>query len=375
MKIIRLFVGITVVIFFFPVYAQKPVRWEAGFPLSYSWAHHNYMNHLTGRICPAVQVAFSGIPDPVKHAWVSRYNFPETGISLIVQDLGYAELGRIYALLFHYTFFLNRRDANWLWSLRFGNGAGWNTRPYDKVSNPKNIIFGSHVLYAFQLSLRVRYRFDGVPLSIEGGPGLFHYSNGGTKPPNSGLNLPGIQIALIYGKGMFDGRGKRFVRHDTLKKNVYPGYWNFFARLGFNEADVPGIGLRPSYTLGFSREWHPSYKNIYFAGVEVMFTRSLQAYLEYLDIAYNAYGGHPPDYKRIALLGGYRMYMDKTVMGAGVGMYVYNPSGKEAPFYIRLSFQRQLTPHWHVSVSLKTHYFFAEIIDMGLHYHFFKAKK
>ena len=344
--------------------AQDSPRLIAEYSAGYSWAHHRYMYPLTGKIVPGFQVAFSALPDPRKHAWTRLYNFPEIGISFLYQDLRHPSLGKIYAAFYRYHFFFTRRNAPFRWYLQLGNGLAYCTRPYHKISNPKNIIFGSHLLYAFQLSIRFRMRFRKNPLAMEGGIGLMHFSNGSWKTPNSGLNIPNLGIAFSYGRPL---------RFSTDSLPPPPGperqkSTEIYARLGFNEPDVPGMGVRPAYTVGLRREWHPVYKSAYFAGAEAMWSLSLKEYLRYEEIAYHRYKGKIPPYQRVALTAGYGMYLGRTVFWYGAGVYVYNPSRKEKPVYFRLEIRRRLTRRWSAGISLKTHFFFAEIIDFGVHY-------
>jgi len=364
-RILR-YLGIAgIFIFLFQIRMQAQTLTAAGleFPSSYSWAHRPYMNHLTGRYVPGIQGTFIFQPSPERR-WVKEYNYPETGISLTYQDLHHPSLGKMYAAFFHYQFFFSPRSRPAQWYIRIGNGVGYNTNPYDKITNPKNNVFGSHILYAFQLSVRFRYSFPSAPWIMEAGPGFYHYSNGSWKTPNLGLNLPGFHLAIYYRASSPPSE----IEQEPQTVTYFPREWNVFIRLGFHETLVPGLGLHPSYTAGITHEWHPSYKHIYYAGAEIMASQSLKEYLIYQDIAFGTYNGNIPDYKRAAVIAGYRMYMDRTRLGAGVGVYFYNPSGEPKPVYFRLSYQKQLVRNWILGVSLKTHYFTAEIIDVGLHY-------
>jgi len=73
------------------------------------------------------------------NSWEERYNFPDYGVSFSYQNLKNETLGNAYSLYAHYNFYFFKR----LLSLRIGQGIGYNTNPYDKETNFKNIADGS----------------------------------------------------------------------------------------------------------------------------------------------------------------------------------------------------------------------------------------
>ncbi|MBO4826627.1 MAG: acyloxyacyl hydrolase [Prevotella sp.] len=89
---------------------------------------------------------------------------------------------------------LNPRVAvNYEWNL--GVTFGWN--PYNADTNPDNRVIGSKVTAYidadFYLNWRLSSHFD-----INAGVSFSHFSNGNTQLPNSGLNIAGLKVGIVY---------------------------------------------------------------------------------------------------------------------------------------------------------------------------------
>jgi len=335
------------------------------FPWVYSWAHHNYMNRLTGKIIPAVSAHYVYRPHPSSAPWLAAYGYPLQGFSATYLDLRHPELGKIYALFYFYRFSAPSPLAQLHWIFSVGEGMAWNTNPYDPVANPKNVIFGSHLLHAFRFSAGVSISAGNSPVHGEAGTVLFHFSNGAFRTPNAGLNLPGIYVRINF----FSEKEKPDSR--PISPPPYtPFRYGLFLRISGAEADIPRSGLQPALTVGAERRWHPSYKHIFYAGIEAMWNRAYKIYLEYLDIAYHAFDGRIPPYGRLAVTGGHMYHLGPLDFLTGIGIYLYHPARIYPPWYLRIGIRRKLHRNWSAGISLKTHYFAAEQADLGIFYIF-----
>jgi hypothetical protein len=354
-----------------PASAQIGIKGGLEYIKGYTWAHHKYMNAITGRNITGYQADLIFDLQKSGYEWAGAYNYPETGILFNYLDLNEPVLGKIYSSIFYYTFYLNPRKNKLHFLLQFGEGLAYNTNPYDKIKNPKNIVFGSHILYGFYFGFKVQTRFGRGPLFIETGVSAYHYSNGSFKTPNAGLNIPTFNITLIYDdvKPATDSSDVSLPPFERKK------YYSFFVRGTYNEADLPGIGIRPGYIAGMEKIWYTSYKHAYAAGMEIMWNFSLKEYLYYENIAYRKYGDHIPDYRRIGLYAGHLFRFGNTSFITAAGVYLYNPSGKERPWYIRAGLRYKIHKRFLLSATVKTHYFMVEEVDFGIHYLFKKPGK
>lgn len=84
-------------------------------------------------------------------------------------------------------------SLNYEWN--FGAAFGWN--PYDPYDNVNNRVIGSKVNAYLNVGFFVDWKLS-PHWSMNAGADLTHYSNGNTKFPNSGLNLIGGRIGLVY---------------------------------------------------------------------------------------------------------------------------------------------------------------------------------
>ncbi len=344
-------------------FGQTGYKFSLELPYSYSWAHHPYMNNLTGRTFTGLQVNLHFDRTRQVKDWIVAHNYPETGILFIYQNLQHPDLGKIIGSVYYFTFFLNKRSKKLNFLLQFGEGIAYNTNPYDKIENPKNIVFGSHLLYAFYFTAKLRYTFTGSPWEWETGFSMYHYSNGSYKTPNSGLNLPGFNIALLYNFNKTNNKIPQTNRNISFQKKRYR---EIYIRGTLSEMEVPGLGVKPGIIFGFKHVWHPAFKHQYYAGAELMLNYAYKSYLAYQHIAFNEYE-KIPDFKRIAITGGYMFNLDPTNFILGTGIYLYNPSRKHL-WYVRAGMSYRIASKWRLSATVKTHYFTAEEVDIGLHY-------
>ncbi|NPA43771.1 MAG: acyloxyacyl hydrolase, partial [Chlorobi bacterium] len=174
------------------VQAQFVEGGQVHFPLLYSWAHHDYMKALTGRAVPAGGAA---VYFPLRGNWRKAYGYPSAGLGAIWMDLREPVLGRVGGIYAFMEFYAGPGHGRWRGVFLLGEGVAAVSRPYDKETNPKNVVFGSRWVHAFRAGAALRYRSPESHAFWEGGITLFHFSNGAWKTPNAGLNLPGLYVA------------------------------------------------------------------------------------------------------------------------------------------------------------------------------------
>jgi len=129
--------------------------------------------------------------------WQQYYGFPIVGVSMMGGYLGNnSQFGLMLGTYPYVT--LNTINKNkWSAKLKLGLGMGYFNRPFDSLSNPYNILIGSHFTALgvanlhFQRSLTENLKF-------EFGVSVFHASNGHTGLPNVGLNTVNINSGFKY---------------------------------------------------------------------------------------------------------------------------------------------------------------------------------
>ena len=150
--------------------------------------------------------------------WQRRYNYPDYGVSFMVQDLKNDVLGNTLGLYGHFNFYFFKRRM----MLRVGQGVMLSTNPYDKNSNPKNIAFGSQLLVSPYIMLNYRKSNLIGPLGFQSGLIFFHASNGNFKAPNTSINTISLNFGLNY-----DLDAKQMIYNKPLEEYETPQDFNF----------------------------------------------------------------------------------------------------------------------------------------------------
>tara|TARA_R100001369_G_scaffold91899_2_gene134630 strand:+ start:388 stop:1482 length:1095 start_codon:yes stop_codon:yes gene_type:complete len=293
-------------------------------------------------------------------AWEQRYNYPDYGASLIYQDLKSEKLGNIFALYVHYNFYFFNRNV----MLRFGQGLGYANNPYDRIENPKNVAFGTHVLSSTYLMLNYKKEliFDGF--GLQAGVSLMHYSNANVKAPNTSTNTIALNVGLTY---TLDNIDQDYIENLDDKKFTEPIKYNFAFRTGINESDVIGSGQFPFYILSAYADRRMSHISAIQVGADVFFSNFLKELIYYQSVSFpeESVSGDE-DYKRVGLFVGHELFINKMSLVTQLGYYVYYPFDFEGRTYIRIGLKRYFGKKFFGAITLKTHGAKAEAVEFGI---------
>lgn len=157
--------------------------------------------------------------------WQQFYGFPQVGVSAIGGYLGNTkQLGYILGVVPNVAF-NTRNKAKWSMKIRMGLGLAWFNKPYDSITNPHNILIGSH-LTALVIADFYFQRNISENLNFEFGLSVIHASNGHTGLPNVGLNMITANAGLKY---YLDKQSAEFNRK---KKMLADRKLKYIARFG-----------------------------------------------------------------------------------------------------------------------------------------------
>jgi hypothetical protein len=236
-------------------------------------------------------------------------------------------------------------------SLRIGGGLGWVQKPYDKNTNYKNVLIGSHLNGYMHLLWQAEYRLSG-PLFLNAGLSFSHLSNGTATLPNLGLNIPAISLGLRY----------------QLPRPLLPAGPVPAARAqGKSQIGIyttvalkqyPWIGSK-RYLL---RGWSFRRSNVVGGGLSVFRNRSLE-----VDPASFV----PAKRRGHQLQAGAYVSWEHTVgrvsLPLQLGTYVYNKD-ENPPLFQQIGLRYRISPRWRGQVLLKTHMGKADFIHAGIGY-------
>lgn len=292
--------------------------------------------------------------------WESTYNYPDYGISIHGMDYKNPVLGKNIAIGLHYNFYFLKRKL----LFRISQGIGFNTNPYNRETNNKNIAFGTTILdnnyFLFQYQHQNIYKNIG----FQAGFMLNHFSNGRFKAPNSGINTVVFMAGLNYNFN----QPIKYIKTDSILPFSKKIKYNFALRTGVSEGPVNNLGQKTFYHIGLYADKRINRKSALQLGADVFFSRYLTNYIEFLSVAFP---NKPPvdpktDYKRIGVFVGHELFINKISLETQIGFYAYKPFKYEIGFYERLGLKYYLTNKLFTGVGIKAHAARAEAIEFTL---------
>lgn len=292
--------------------------------------------------------------------WEQRFGYPDYGLSFIYQDLKNEILGNNYALYAHYNFYFFKRNV----MLRIGQGLAYNTNPYHKIENPKNIAFGSDILSATYLLFNYKKERLFNRFGLQGGLTLTHYSNANVKAPNTSVNTIALNVGLTYN---LDNGNQEFIDNLGKEKFTEKVKFNLAFRSGINQSDIIGSGQFPFYIFSGYADKRLSHLSAIQFGTDVFFSNFLKELIYYKSVAFPEEDvSGDEDYKRVGLFVGHELFINKLSVESQLGYYVYYPYDFEGRTYIRVGLKRYFGKKFFGAITLKSHGAKAESVAFGV---------
>ncbi|MFN3753222.1 acyloxyacyl hydrolase [Flavobacterium sp.] len=295
--------------------------------------------------------------------WHQAYNYPDYGGYFLYQDFKSQPLGQNYAAGAFYNFYFWKRRLQF----RLSQGIGYTTNPYDKEDNSKNKAFGNRWMANTNFGLTYNTPVFLKAISLQAGLLFTHYSNGRVVSPNSGINTYMLNLGVNY---HFSEDFKRQVDTTTVQKNYKePIRYNFVFRTGINESPIINSGQYPFYHIAFYADKRINRKSALQLGAELFLTKSIEEYINYFSVAYPEDGiDADTDYRRVGIFIGHELIINKISIEAQLGYYAYQPFKKDIAIYDRVGMKYRFSDKFFGVLSLKTHLFLAEALEIGLGY-------
>jgi hypothetical protein len=298
-----------------------------------------------------------------RERWQAAYGYPFIGISYWYSQMGNSQFLGSANAVFPYVNYPIIRNRKHELNFRVGLGLAYLTKRFDRLENYKYIAIGSHVNAAVNLMAEYRWRFN-PRMNAAVGLALMHFSNGSTKTPNYGINIPSINVAFAY----------RLSKENTyLSKKIIPSLYTF---------EFPG-----TKSIDFSLGATVAYKDMgseygrtfmiynFYGNVMKQFSFKSSAGVE-ADLTYNQSDYYFADLNeviyernsellRFGIGPVYKLSMSKLSYNFGLGFYI---KAKMAPsaVYFKLGIQYQITPGLFANLTLRTNYGQADFVGIGL---------
>ena len=317
-------------------------------------AHRSIMGHLPAEHAFACEVSYLLQPKGSK-AWHKTYNYPVFGGTVFAGSVGNSELlGNYFGAyaFMNFPFFTSKR---YVFSGKAGAGLGYGTKPYDPETNELGMAVSTHLNALINLAVESRFRFGNhaVTLTLD----MTHFSNGATKVPNLGLNLPYVSLGYGY-------RIKKAV-DSVYTVEPFEKRWEFGAML---------IGsVKEVYPEGGSK-----YPVVAFNLVGRRYFRPKTAMELSFDVFYKEaiLGYHPEvpksslDIIQVGVYTGYVLPLEKFHFVLGMGAYIRDKYRPEDFLYHRLGMRYVFDNGININLTLKSHWARADYFEYGIGYTF-----
>ncbi|MEP7171738.1 MAG: acyloxyacyl hydrolase, partial [Bacteroidota bacterium] len=320
--------------------------------------------------------------------WHKNYNYATLGFHFIYGSIGNKNvLGNVAAFIPE-MIFPHRISDKLKFSESAGIGISYFNKPYNQVSNPENIVIGSHITFCAMAAIILEYKLN-EKFSVLFRPCIYHSSNSHTALPNVGMNIPVVGLGVKY----FPHQMPSAVKNDTSSAYNKKIHFNMRLGLGLNEqggATGPANGPKyPVYLASFFITKNYSLVNKVQLGIEAWYNTGVYDYITSEDF----YDDHEK-IKSAALVFflGHEFLMGHFSLVAQGGIYLYNPFYRDklkseneisfkqklkTIFPARLGYQYYLfdatLKHRHnlfVAVYIKTNLGQADFLDTGIGYSF-----
>ncbi len=336
------------------------VRPQAGF----FWTHRYNMGHLVKKQLLAVEVDV-WMKTPGNAYWHQPFHFPQMGVSGIVMPLGNPEqLGTAIGLYPYINFPLGKKTRRFKTHFLVGWGLGWLTKKFDPVTNHKNIAIGSHLNTIFSLRLNTQvYLRDAQRL--DAGIGIIHFSNGGAKVPNLGINLPMVSLGYSFRvREHVPPKHTSASRSDSLFNERR---WRVSALLvtGFNGIEPARDARYGVLNVLTSVMRQTARKHRFGGGIDVMWSQAVRYRLRLNDTPVSTFGAI-----QLGAKFSYELVLGRLAWSMEMGVYLYTPYTASGLIYNRIGTRYLLGKHLLLATNIKTHLSRAEYWEVGAGWRF-----
>jgi len=295
--------------------------------------------------------------------WEQRFNYPDYGVSFAYQNFKNEVLGSNYSLYAHYNFYFFNRNV----MFRIGQGLAYNTNPYHKENNYKNVAFGSKFMSSTFVMLNYKKERIFDKFGLQAGLSLIHYSNANVKSPNNGTNSITLNVGVTYNLDDTDLDYQKTIDKKSDQDYAEPIKYNLAFRTGINESDIVGSGQYAMYVASVYADKRINKSSAWQLGTDVFFSNFLKELIYFESVAFpekNVAGDE--DYKRIGVFTGHELFVNRISLITQLGYYVYYPFDFEGRTYFRLGLKRYFNDKWFGTLSLKSHGARAEGVEFGI---------
>jgi hypothetical protein len=291
--------------------------------------------------------------------WFALYHHPNAGICLFFTDLGKNKYTGFAAATFAYIQFPYARFKNSNFNFKLALGPGWIEKKFDRISNYKNVVTGTHLNAAIQLTQSYEWCISKQNY-IAIGICLTHFSNGAFKLPNLGINLAGLQLAYHYN---FNEREIQAIEQPVFEKKM-----NYIVNYSAGLKQVyPVLGKQYFLSnLSLSGLYQYNGKRSFGVIADIFKDASVFHQMQYDTDSTNNLKTNT----QFGIGGVYEVMLGKFSIPLIAGFYVYNNYKVLPVMYLKFGLNYYLTKNININFNLKSHYAKADYFSYGIGYKF-----
>jgi hypothetical protein len=322
--------------------------------------HTESIGHLAESHPYGFELNFNQITTGTKD-WHQLYKYPEVGYAIGMFDFRNKTLGKALYAITYLDKPLLKSEKSAL-RLKIGTGLVGASNPYNPETNFQNTALSGRIMYAMQGECAWAYNLSGH-WQIRSAVTLTHFSNGGLKLPNSGINIPALKIGVNYIPNPPHFQSVT----DTVSKNYYNSLSvNLSGAFFLKEVKLPGGKKYPGAALSMYVNKRLNRKSALNIGVDGFYNTAIK-YVISRDPDVDTL--NTPDFKRAGLTFGHELFISRVSMLTQLGVYVYNPYQKiDTMIYQRYGLKYYFNSRLFAGVMLKTHFGSADCMEwtMGI---------
>lgn len=290
--------------------------------------------------------------------WAKHYNKPEVCMGFMFMNLGNPDLvGNAIAVMPGLEFSALSLPKSEI-RVRFRTGLSYLTKKFDIYANRRNQAIGSHVNGVMQGVLSWKRQFTGVPLQIQAGIAMTHFSNGSFRVPNLGVNMPSLFIGTHY---LIDQKPHQ----NPIKDTINPVKWQVHAAYGYTERSLTNTTGFNIIKFGVTHLKNVSIKRSWRFGSDVFLDKTHEfATNPDSDLK----GLKPQEMTELGIFAGHQVLISRVYFKTDIGIYLYKPSSTKFITYQRLGFNYHFNQKWFVIADLKIHFGVADHFSWGIGY-------
>ncbi len=288
--------------------------------------------------------------------WEQAFGYPDVGFSFCYQDYLNPVLGQSMAVETFLNLYLYRGKLSSLTGA-LGTGIAYHTHPHDQKDNNSNVALGSSFSFALYTALKYQLRITDY---LSGGIFIHmdHFSNGGIRKPNSGINIVQTDLSLKFDLHAEKPEFKRWSKQSLSDRSLY---FTLLPSFSFKEIGRGGGVMHPCYNLNLAVNKPLSVFSTINLGMDGYYDIAMKKWI----VEENS--ENQADFKSAAVTLGHQLMIGKVSFLTQFGYYFYRPYRRiSSDLYQRYGLRVHVHPHIAASASMKTFLGKAEQVEWGL---------